>query len=237
MPHLRLKGRPAALATLPLMLLACGGLAACGGSSPTTTSTSASASTTHAAAGTATAPATSAPTAPATGAPPSGTSGPSGPAGAFPPHGATGPGAGRFAAIRGCLQKDGVTLPRPGASGGGPSFLGGGQTPKGMTSAQYRAALEKCGAHVFPHGSGSFRGRSGLASPAFRTALAKFGDCLREHGVKLPPANTSGKGPIFDTKGVDTASPTFREAERTCRSTLLAGLRARRGAAGTSAAR
>ena len=234
MPHLTIKGRPAALATLPLLLLACGGLAACGGSSPTTTTTANAASTTHAAAGattspsTTTSPGTTAPTAPAAG---STSSGPSGPSGTLRP---SGPGAGRFAALDKCLQKNGVTLPQRPAGATGPGGLlgpGARQLPKGVTSAQYRAALKKCAPGFLPHGSGAFHGRRSFSSPAFRTALAKFGDCLREQGINLPAPNTSGKGPIFDTKGIDTSSPKFRQAEAKCRSTLLAGLRARPGAA------
>src|SRR5271163_4638930 len=90
--------------------------------------------------------------------------------------GAKGPNAGRFAAIRECLQKNGVTLPafkpgqhgRPQARGpfGGAS---GRQLPKGVNKAKYEAALKKCG-------GGNFAGRGGggarFKSPAFQAALA-----------------------------------------------------------------
>jgi hypothetical protein len=235
MPHLSIRSRAAALAALPTVLLACGGLAACGSSksTPSTTTQAANAaSTTPAAAGTTTAAGATAPTAPAAGGASSGTSGPAGAAGsgAARAYGPTGPGAGRFAAVRECLSKNGVTLPRPGAAGAGPGFPGGArQLPKGMTQAQYRAALAKCGAGL-PSRHGGFKGRA-FNSPVFRTALTKFAGCLREQGIDVPAPNTSGKGPIFSTKGIDTSSPKFRAAEVKCRSMLLAGLRPHRGVA------
>jgi hypothetical protein len=237
MPHLSIKGRSAAtVVVLPILLLVCGGLAACGSSSSnTSTQAAANAASTSAVASSATTPGSTQATPPTPGTPPAGTTGPTG------PSGPSGPVAGRFAAVRECLQKNGVTLPqrpggaRPGAGG----FLGGGgphtQTPpKGMTAAQYQAVLKKCGANFRGPRAGAFGARHSFSSPTFRTALVKFGACLRENGVDLPAPNTSGKGPVFDTKGVDTASPKFKEAERKCRSVLLAGLRSRAAGAPSS---
>jgi hypothetical protein len=241
MPHLSIKGRtPAALAALPIMLLACGGLAACGSSSSSTSTQAAAKAASATTAGTTSSVPTPAPA-------PAGTQSTGTPAG-VPPSGATGPtgprGA-RFAAVRECLQKNGVTLPkrpagaRPGAGGlpggtGGAGGPGAQQLPKGMTEAQYRAVLEKCGAGF--RGPGAFDGRHSFDSSGFRTALANFASCLRQAGVNLPTPNTSGKGPVFDTKGIDTSSPKFKAAEAKCRSVLLAGLRHRAGAGATSGA-
>jgi hypothetical protein len=209
MPHLNSNRRkPAASAAAVLVpLLACLGFAACGsssGSPSSTTSASAPATTT-------------------TGA-----------------TGAKGPNAGRFAAIRECLQKNGITLPqrtpgqrrRPGGAGG---FLGGGggaaggpSLPKGVTRAQYEAALKKCG-------GGNFAGRGPGArfkSPAFKTALVKFASCMRENGVNMPEPNTSGTGPVFSSKGLNTSSPKFQAAEVKCRSDLSAAFRRGAGAGG-----
>jgi hypothetical protein len=228
MPHLSTKGRrPVATLALPILLLACGGLTACGSSSsntPTTASAAKSAAT------------STAPAQPAA----------AGPTGAGP-TGATGPGGvTRFAAVRECLQKNGVTLPQRPAGGraahrGAPGFLGGGASggptlPKGMTRAQYTEILKKCGggfrgAGAF-HGARAFHGRRAFSSPAAHQALSKFAACLRQNGVNVPEPNTSGKGPIFDTKGIDTASPQFRQAETKCRSDLLAALRPAGGAPG-----
>jgi hypothetical protein len=45
---------------------------------------------------------------------------------------------------------------------------------------------------------------------------------MRENGVNLPPPNTSGRGPVFNTKGIDTNSSTFKTAQSKCR-TMLRG--------------
>lgn len=217
--------------TATLALLACAGLlGACGGSSGTTTATNASASVNgqHA-----TAPAT-----PGTGGP--GTTGATGPSGAtgpggyyrnVGPGGATGPSGplgARFRAMRECLQKHGVNLPKPstGRRGGGAGLFlggaaGGAQLPKGVSRAQFEAALKQCGA-----GRGALLGRGErLRSPAYQKVLAKFATCMRENGINVPAPNTSGNGPIFDTRGINTASAQFRAAEAKCRVDLLGTLR------------
>ena len=143
--------------------------------------------------------------------------------------GAKGPDAGRFAAVRECLQKNGVTLPafKPGQHGGpqarGPfGGTSGRQLPKGVNKAKYEAALKKCG-------GGNFAGRGGggarFKSPAFQAALAKFATCMRENGVNVPAPNTSGSGPVFDTKGIDTSSAQFKAAEAKCQSDLSGAFR------------
>ncbi len=172
------------------LLLACLGLVACGGSS-STSSTSASASAASATTGGAA-------------------------------TGASGPRAGRFSALRECLQKNGITLPKrtpgqrpPGGAGG---FLGGGasgpQLPAGVTRAQYEAAVKKCGGAAFVGAGGRIK------SPAFKQALAKFAACMRENGVNVPEPNTSGNGPIFNSKGLDTTSPQFKAAQAKCSADL-----------------
>jgi hypothetical protein len=211
MPHFSTKGRTPAAAALTIALLACLGLAACGGSSSTSTQTTANAAATGTTTTGATTPGTS--------------STPTVPPGR--------PNPARFTALRACLAKKGVTLPQrtPGAGG----FLGGGgpQLPKGVTRAQYAEALKACGAN-FP-GRGHFsRAPHAFNSPRFHEVLARFAACLRQNGVNVGEPNTSGKGPVFDTKGLNTGSTQFKAAEAKCRSTLVAGLRpkASPGAAG-----
>jgi hypothetical protein len=200
----------AAAAAVLVLLLACLGLAACGGGgSSSSSSTGTTAAATSASTG------TSAKKAPNTG---------------------------RFAAIRECLQKNGITLPQrtpgqkrpPGGAGGflgggagGPGAAGRAQLPKGVTRARYEAALKKCGA-------GAFAGRGGtrFKSPAFKTALTKFAACMRENGVNVPAPNTSGNGPVFDTKGIDTSSAQFKAAEAKCQSDLSGAFRRGPGAGG-----
>ena len=134
-------------------------------------------------------------------------------------------------AIRECLQKSGINLParpqgtRPPSGGGGGGFFGGSggglALPKGVTREQFQAALKKCGlTRRFGAGGRFGAGRGRLDSPAFRQSLTGFSKCMDEHGVKLPAPNTSGKGPVFDTSGIDTKGSTFVKAEAACRGKL-----------------
>lgn len=145
------------------------------------------------------------------------------------------PGAARFAALRACLKKNGISLPqrRPGkhaAPGvGGLLGAGGGPVlPKGVSRTQYEAVLKKCGGGFTPGRLGA--GRSRFQGPESKKALARFATCMRENGVKVGEPNTSGKGPIFDTKGIDTTSPKFAAAEQKCTVELQSALGARPGA-------
>ncbi len=70
----------------------------------------------------------------------------------------------------------------------------------------------------------------GFNSARAKQALAKFAACMHENGVSLPAPNTSGKGPIFNTKGIDTTSATFKAAEAKCRGDLAGAFFARPGA-------
>jgi hypothetical protein len=133
--------------------------------------------------------------------------------------------SGRFTALRTCLQKQGITLPaapsgatgRPGTPGAGAP--GGGapglQLPKGVTQAQFQAALKKCGGGNFPRG-----GAGGLNGASARAGLVKYAACLRQNGINVPAPNTTGKGPVFSTKGIDTSSSKFKAAEKKCQSAL-----------------
>jgi hypothetical protein len=220
MPKIKNVLRPPAAGVMAVLTLASLGLAACGGSSGSTASQTNAAATS-----------TSAST-PATGGPTAST-------GSAPGKGpGTGAGRGRFLALRECLQKNGVTLPAPASGPGhrGGGFLGallGGRLPKGVTHAQLQAAFRKCGARGFgsPVGgptSGRVGGPGLNRVPAFRKALATYAACLRRNGVNVPAPNTSRKGPVFSTKGVNTNSPRFKSATVKCRGVLLSAFGARR---------
>jgi len=137
-----------------------------------------------------------------------------------------GPNAGHFSALRECLQKEGVTLPKREPGTRGPGFLGATpKLPAGESPSKLRAALRKCGAS-----SGTFPGRGRFFnSPAVKQAYAKFASCMRANGVNLPEPNTSGKGPIFNTKGIQTTGSTFRSAEDKCRGDLVGAFHVRPG--------
>jgi hypothetical protein len=201
------------MATVFALVLASLVLAACGSSSKSSSSTSTSASA-------------SASSKTATG----------GPAGA---------GGKRFTALRECLEKEGITLPKPtggqhkpgkGGPGGAAGFLGGGggaggrQLPKGVSKSKYEAAIKKCGGS--PAGGHFKRGGSNFAGPTAKAALAKFAACMRENGVNVPAPNTSGKGPVFNTKGLNTSSSKFKTAETKCASILRAAYNPSEGAGG-----
>jgi hypothetical protein len=89
------------------------------------------------------------------------------------------------------------------------------------------------GSAAKPPGGAPGRTSAG-ASPApqspgaarFKDALSKFAACLRQNGVNIPAPNTSGKGPVFSTKGLQTNTPKFRQATTKCRSVLLGAFRA-----------
>jgi hypothetical protein len=209
MPHMKPNGRTparAAAATVIVLLLGCVVLAACGGSSKSSSQSANAAATTSSGAST-----------PSTGGGASGASGRTG--------------ASRFKAVRECLQKSGITLPQrtpgtrrppgPGAFPGG----AGPQLPKGVTRAQYEAALKKCGGGAGAFGGGAAR----LKSPVYQKALANFAACMRENGVNVPAPNTSGSGPVFSIKGLNTASAQFKTAESKCSAQLRGAFRTRPG--------
>jgi hypothetical protein len=136
---------------------------------------------------------------------------------------------GRFAALPECLRKNGVPLPqpRPGAQPGTSGLFSGGSAvrlPPGVTPARYQAALKKCGAAKIANRLGRARARVPrgelLKNPASKQALTSFVACMGDHGVKLPAPNTSGRGSVFNTKGVNTKSSQFTAALSMCRSGL-----------------
>jgi hypothetical protein len=217
-----------AIGAFMALALACLALTACGGSSGTSTNAAATAATSASA------------TSPAGGsAAPTAARSSTRSAAPGTPNATSNAGPRRFPAIRECLQKSGVTLPKhtPGSGGppvGGafPGANGRPALPKGVTRAQFEAALKKCGGRGF--GGGVSRpGGTGprTVNPGFRQGLAKFATCLKQNGVDVPNPNTSGKGPIFSTKGIDTKSAKFRAATVKCHSILIGAFRRPPGAA------
>jgi hypothetical protein len=60
------------------------------------------------------------------------------------------------------------------------------------------------------------RGRRGHNRASATQRYARFAACMRKHGVSLPAPNTSGKGPIFDSRGFDPHGAAFKAADRRC---------------------
>jgi hypothetical protein len=137
-----------------------------------------------------------------------------------PAGGAPGKLRGRFAALRECLQRDGITLP----SGVG-LLAATRQLPNGVTRAQFDAAVRKCGGAAVLGALNRLRGGKlkglALGSRSLKAQLTKFVACMRAHGVNLPAPNTSGGGPIFNTAGINTRSPQFLSASAACRQSLF----------------
>lgn len=156
-----------------------------------------------------------------------------------------GTGAGRFAALRTCLEKQGITLPQrpagaprtPGAGGGffggGAGGGGGGGFFSGANATKLRAALQKCGGGF--GGAGGFRRRSLSSNPTAVAALTKFAACMRSNGIDVPAPNTSGTGPVFNTSGLNTTSTAFKTAYAKCATDLPSGF-GRRGTSGPAGA-
>lgn len=69
------------------------------------------------------------------------------------------------------------------------------------------------------------RAASSPQARAFRSALVSFASCLRGNGVKIPAPNTSGKGPVFGSKGLNTNTPQYRAALAKCRGVLASAFR------------
>lgn len=113
---------------------------------------------------------------------------------------------GRF---RACLQAHGVTLPQrppgqPPQAGGG--LFGGGGRGR-LNDPTFRKAAAACGLPP---------GRLGQRSPQFRARLGQFVACVRQHGYRLPPPNTTGNGPVFDATKVNRNDPKLLVAARAC---------------------
>ena len=133
-------------------------------------------------------------------------------------HSGTSP-SNRFASLRACMQKEGINLgsaPPGGQPGsGGPPGAGGGfKLPEGVSQSKFQEALKKCGGGGSPAAQPRLQLRHGPRS------AHEYAACMRENGVKLPTPNTSGKGPVFNTKGIDTSSAAFKSAQQKCQSDL-----------------
>lgn len=218
-PRSKLKAsRSITLAALAASVL---GLAACGGSSSTTPKTSANAAALGTTAG---APATGGSTATTPGAATHTATTPGATTGTTPTPG--GQDVPSFNAIRACMAKKGITLPRS-------HPLAHATLPKGMSRAQLYEDLRDCAgglqapnAHGAPgaHGLGRHRFNP-YDNPRFKAVLTRFSACLRQQGINVGEPNTTGKGPLFDTKGINTGSPRFKAATAKCRSVLIGAFR------------
>ena len=132
----------------------------------------------------------------------------------------TGSAASRSVALRECLKKAGIALPsapsgNPGSGAPPSGGAGAFKPPQGGSGSKFQEAIKKCGGGAFPAG-----GRGNLNSASAKAALTKYASCMRENGVNLPAPDTTGNGPVFSTKGLDTSSQAFKSAQKACQSDL-----------------
>ncbi len=133
--------------------------------------------------------------------------------------------------------KEGHHAPASAPPGAGrlPRRGGRAQLPKGMTRAQFAEALRAAAAASTATASatGQSAPTTPFTSPRFHAVLVRFAACLRQNGINVGEPNTSGKGPVFDTKGHQHRQPPVQSGEAKCRSTLLVGLRGRQSHSGS----
>jgi hypothetical protein len=134
----------------------------------------------------------------------------------------------RIGGLRACLRNHGVQTPgRPGANGLGPLLTRG---HSGAARAKLQSALRAClRFNVSPSSRPGGSARLNRSAGRFRQALAAYAACLSKQGIKLPAPSTSGNGPAFSMKGVNTASPRFKAASAKCRVALMGALGLRAG--------
>ena len=110
--------------------------------------------------------------------------------------------------LRACLKKLGIEVPSS------VSTIADlvAHTPKGVSRAQLVSAVQNCGGI----GPGLAAATPRTSPAAYRQAFVNFVLCMRQQGVNLPEPNTSGKGPVIDTTGVDTSSPKYTAAAKKC---------------------
>ena len=137
---------------------------------------------------------------------------------------------GSLQALRECLQKNGITLPKrtpgqrpPGGPGG---FLGGGaggpQLPKRRDARAVRSRREEVRRR---RRSRAAAGRASGARPSSRRS-PKFAACMRENGVNVPATEHLRQRPDLQHQRHSTrASPQFRAAEAKCRGDLSGAFR------------
>jgi hypothetical protein len=220
--HSKLHDLPTrAFATATLVVLASLLIAACGGSSktastgPPTATVASSTTPTAATTPTATSTATTTTTAP-TSTTKTVTPKPTTP-------------ATELAALRACLARNGIQLPNVGSN---PLQLlrSVEHLPRGVTRSRYEAAVRICTRTALATPRTTVKPRR-ITNPRTVAALQRFAACMRQNKVDLPNPNTSGNGPVFDTKGLNLSSPQFRAALVKCSGQLREVLKAKPGAA------
>jgi hypothetical protein len=123
----------------------------------------------------------------------------------------------KLSAVRKCLREHGVT---PGNSGS----KAGPTSPQHVSLAKLEAARKKCGAKGelanLGEAEASARPQAPSAGPQ---SAARFSECMRTNGVKLPQAGASASGPAGGGAAINTQGAAFKAAEARCLRELAPG--------------
>jgi hypothetical protein len=122
-----------------------------------------------------------------------------------------------------CMRAQGIDIPDPGATTG--SILKVLRILAGYPQAKVQAAETACAAQIHQ----AFPNATNL-SPAqraqrLREAVA-FSQCMRSHGISFPDPSTAAGNPagyVQALQSLDTNSPAFKAAGKTCAAQTLAG--------------
>jgi hypothetical protein len=114
-----------------------------------------------------------------------------------------------------CMRAHGVNMPDPKFSDGGRGVSI--SIPRGVSKEKVDKAQAACKQYL-PNG-----GEPPKVDPKITEQLRKFAQCMRAHGVpKFPDPQTSNGGGIAINadNGVNPESPTFKAAEKACKSLM-----------------
>jgi hypothetical protein len=124
-------------------------------------------------------------------------------------------------AAAGCMRSQGINIPDPGVSRG--SLLTVLRILAGYPRAKVQAAETACAAQIrqaFPNATS--------LSPAQRAQRLRegvaFAGCMRAHGINFPDPTSAASDPTRyyqALQSLDTASPAFKAASKTCAATTL----------------
>jgi hypothetical protein len=107
-----------------------------------------------------------------------------------------------------CMRAHGVQMNDPKVNnGGGLQISVGGNVPKDKMDAAQKACQKYLPVQNGQNGN----------SPQARADLLKYSQCMRAHGVKNFPDPSPDGGIQLDGNKVNVDSPTFKEADKTCR--------------------
>ena len=112
-----------------------------------------------------------------------------------------------------CMRSHGVTkYPDPGSSNGG-AVQYGGSTGINPNSPTFQAALQACKKYQPAGNVSPSQGNAG------GTALLKFAQCMRWHGVSNFPDPTAS-GSLLIPPSINPQSPSFQAASKACKSLM-----------------